>query len=69
MRRPGARRPRSRRAARVKFPLLAAPAGLAGAHGGGLPRPARVAEFAEDLAQPVVDFLKDRGLAGEIGAR
>lgn len=67
--RPGARRPRSRRGARVKFPLLAAPAGLAGAHRGGLPRPARVAEFAEDLTQPVVDFLEDRGPAGEIGVR
>ena len=69
MRRPGARWPRSRHGARVKFPLLAAPAGLAGAHGGGLPRPARVAEFAEDLAQPVVDFLEDRGPVGEIGVR
>lgn len=69
MRRPGARRPRSRHGARVKFPLLAAPAGLAGAHGGGLSRPARVAKFAEDLAQPVMDFLEDRGPAGEIGVR
>jgi hypothetical protein len=34
----------------AQFALLATPAGLAGAYGGGLPRPARVAEFAEDLA-------------------
>jgi hypothetical protein len=34
-----------------------------------LSRPARVAEFAEDLAQPVVDFLEDRGPVGEIGVR
>jgi hypothetical protein len=34
-----------------------------------LPGPARVAEFAEDLAQPVMDFLEDRGPAGEIGVR
>ena len=39
--------------------LLAAPAGLARAHRAGRSRPARVAELAEDLAQPVVDGLKD----------
>jgi hypothetical protein len=34
-----------------------------------LPWPAGVAEFTEDLAQPVVDFLEDRRVVGEIGVR
>jgi hypothetical protein len=34
-----------------------------------LPGPARVAEFAEDLAEPVMDFPEDRGPVGEIGVR
>jgi len=31
--------------------------------------PAPVAEFAEDLAQPVVHFLQDRGPVGKVGIR
>jgi hypothetical protein len=45
-------------AGRAELALLAAPAGLARAHRDGGPRPARVAELAEDLAQPVVHSLK-----------
>ena len=33
---------------------------------GGRPWPARVAELAEDLAQPVVDALKDGGPLGQV---
>jgi hypothetical protein len=31
--------------------------------------PARVAEFAQDLAQAVVHFLKERGLVAQVGVR
>jgi hypothetical protein len=53
----------------TQFALLATPARLAGAHGGVLPGPARVAEFAEDLAQPVVHFRQGGGPVGKIGIR
>ncbi|HXT89896.1 MAG TPA: hypothetical protein VN714_11645 [Trebonia sp.] len=53
----------------AQFVLLAAPAWLAGAHGTGLSWPARVAEFAEDFAQPVVHFLQDGRPVGEVGIR
>jgi hypothetical protein len=53
----------------AQFALLAAPAGFAGAHGSALPWPVRVAEFAEDLAQPVVHFRQDGGPVGEVGIR
>ena len=46
--------------------LLAAPAGLTRAHRAGRSRPARVAELAEDLAQPVVDSLKDGRPLGQV---
>ena len=50
----------------VLLVLLARPAGLARAHRGGRPWPARVAELAEDLAQPVVHPLKDGGPLGQV---
>jgi hypothetical protein len=53
----------------AQFALLAAPAGLAGEHGSGLPLPARVAEFAEDLTQPVVYFRQDGGPVGKVSIR
>jgi hypothetical protein len=46
--------------------LLAWPAWLARPRGDGSTRPARVAELAEDLAQPVVDSFKDGGPFGEV---
>jgi hypothetical protein len=42
------------------------PAGLARARGGGRPWPVRVAELAEDLAQPVVHPLKDGRPLGQV---
>jgi hypothetical protein len=45
---------------------LALLAGAAGARGGGGRLPARVAELAEDLAQPVVHFLQDGGPLGQV---
>jgi hypothetical protein len=45
-------------ARRAELALLAAPARLARARRDGRPWPARVAELAEDLAQPVVHSLK-----------
>ena len=50
----------------AQLALLAVPAGLARAHGAGRSRPARVAELAEDLAQPVVDGLKDGRPLGQV---
>jgi hypothetical protein len=47
----------------AELPLLAA---LARARGGGRRLPARVAELAEDLAQPVVDLLEDGGPVGQV---
>jgi hypothetical protein len=45
-------------ARRAELALLAGPAGLARARRDGRPGAARVAELAEDLAQPVVHSLK-----------
>jgi hypothetical protein len=50
----------------AQLALLAAPAGLARARGAGGSRPTRVAELAEDLAQPVVDGLKDGRPLGQV---
>jgi hypothetical protein len=49
--------------------LFAAPPGLARAGGaarGGRARTARVAKFAEDLAEPVVHLFEDRGPVVEV---
>ena len=42
------------------------PAGLAWARGDDGADPVRIAEFAEDLAQPVVDFLEDGRPLGDV---
>jgi hypothetical protein len=50
----------------AKLALLAAPARLAGARRIGRSRPARFAELAEDLAQPVVHCLEDGRPLGQV---
>jgi hypothetical protein len=50
----------------AQLALVAAPAGLPRARGDGRPWPARVAKLAEDLAEPVVDFLEDGRPFGEV---
>jgi hypothetical protein len=50
----------------AQLALLAAPARLTRTHGAGRSRPARVAELAEDFAQPVVDGLEDGRPLGQV---